>query len=103
MTFIKREGPKMSYQPSKAIHPGATVGRTLGKLGMSQKSLSERTGITEKHISGIINCDASITPETAALFANALGGAPSFWNSLQKNYEETKIRIENEQIAKKEV
>jgi HTH-type transcriptional regulator/antitoxin HigA len=93
----------MSYQPNKAIHPGSAVGRTLDKLGMSQKSLSERTGITEKHISAIINGDASITPETAALFANALGGKPSFWNNLQKNYEETKVRLENQELAAKEV
>ena len=93
----------MSYQPNKVIHPGTTVGRTLGKLGMSQKSLSERTGITEKHISAIINGDASITPETAALFANSLGGTASFWNNLQKNYEETKVRLENRRRAAQEI
>lgn len=93
----------MSYQPNKAIHPGVTVGRTLGSLGMSQKSLSERTGITEKHISSIINGESSLTSETAALFANALGGSASFWNNLQKNYEETKVHLENEQTAAQEV
>lgn len=93
----------MSYQPNKAIHPGVTVSHILVNLGMTQKSLSERTGITEKHISSIINGDASITPETAALFANALGGTPSFWNNLQKRYEETKVRLENEKFAQNEV
>lgn len=93
----------MSYQPNKAIHPGVTVGRTLAGLGMTQKSLSERTGITEKHISSIVNGEASITPDTAYLLANALGGSPSFWNNLQTNYEATKVRLENEKLAAAEV
>ncbi len=93
----------MSYQPNKAIHPGITVGRTLASLGMTQKSLAERTGVTEKHISSIINGDSSITPETALLFANALGGTPSFWSNLQSNYEAVRVRLENEKLAAQEI
>ena len=93
----------MSYQPNTAIHPGVTVGRTLASLGMTQKSLSERTGITEKHISSIINGEASITAEMAYLLANALGGSPSFWDNLQTNYDATKVRLENEKRAAAEV
>jgi len=89
----------MGYQPNKAIHPGSSVQRELDHLGMSQKRLAERTGLSEKHISQIINGEASITAETAFLFANALGGTASFWLNLDRNYRETLARIEQEQKA----
>jgi len=84
----------MVYQPSKAIHPGRTVERTLDSLGMTQKQLADRTGLSEKHISQITNGEASITADTALLFANALGGTESFWSNLDKNYRATLARIE---------
>ena len=62
----------MSFQPDKAIPPGFTLNKELEFEGMTQKSLSERTGLSEKHISQIINGEASITVETALLLENAL-------------------------------
>lgn len=93
----------MVYQPNKAIHPGSSVQRELDHLGMSQKRLAERTGLSEKHISQIINGEASITADTAFLFANALGGTSSFWLNLDRNYRETLARIEQEQKASEEL
>lgn len=68
---------------------------------MTQKSLSERTGLTEKHISKIINGEASVTVETALLLENALGGTASFWINLEKNYQETKARLERRNVSKR--
>lgn len=93
----------MVYQPSKAIHPGVTVQRTLDSLGMTQKRLAERTGLSEKHISQIINGEASITADTAFLLQNAIGASASFWLNLDKNYRETLARLEQEEKAKEEV
>jgi len=93
----------MVYQPSKAIHPGATVQRTLDSSGMTQKRLAERTGLSEKHISQIINGEASITADTAFLLQNAVGGTASFWLNLDKNYRETLARLEQEEKAFEEV
>jgi HTH-type transcriptional regulator/antitoxin HigA len=84
----------MSYTPSTKVHPGKIIARTLDREGMSQKNLSARTGLTEKHLSQIINGEATITIETALLFENALGGSASFWINLEKNYQEAKAREE---------
>src|SRR3989344_1265365 len=92
----------MVYKPSKAIHPGQAILNILEREGMTQKNLSERTGLTEKHLSQIINGSASITVETALLLENALGGSASFWINLEKNYQETKARIERSSSLKKE-
>lgn len=93
----------MVYNPNKAIHPGYTIAKVLAREGMTQKSLSERTGLTEKHLSQIINGEASITVETSLLLENALGGSASFWINLEKNYQETKARLERVSLIKKEV
>jgi HTH-type transcriptional regulator/antitoxin HigA len=93
----------MVYQPDKAIHPGKTVQKILDELNMTQKKLAERTGLSEKHISQIINGEASITADTAMLFENALGGSASFWINLDKNYRATFARLEQENKARSEV
>jgi HTH-type transcriptional regulator / antitoxin HigA len=93
----------MAYNPNKAIHPGHIVARSLDHVGMSQKNLADRTGLSEKHISQIINGEASITVETALLLENALGGSASFWVGLEKNFQETKARLERAALLKKEI
>jgi len=93
----------MSYIPNKAIHPGRIISEAIVRDGMTQKSLSERMGISEKHLSQIINGEASITVETSLLLENALGGAASFWTNLEKNYQETKARIERASSIKEEI
>ena len=92
----------MSYQPNIAIHPGRTILELLCREGMTQKSLSERTGTSEKHLSQIINGEASITVETALLLENALGGSASFGTNLEKNFQETRARIERIPLLRRE-
>jgi HTH-type transcriptional regulator / antitoxin HigA len=92
----------MTYIPNKAIHPGYTLAKALEREGMTQKNLCARTGLSEKHLSQIINGIASITVETALLLENALGGAASFWLNLEKNYQETRARLERVSLVKKE-
>ena len=93
----------MAYTPDKAIHPGRIIAETLVREGMTQKSLSERTGISEKHLSQVINGEASITVDTALSLENALGGSASFWINLEKNYQETKARLDRTALLKTEI
>jgi len=99
----KHENVVKSYIPNKAILPGRIIAKTLNREGMTQKGLCERMGISEKHLSQIINGEASITVETSLLLENALGGSASFWINLESNYQETMARIERLSLIKKEV
>src|SRR6202046_2404913 len=92
----------MAYTPNKAIHPGIFIARELARARMTQKQLSDRTGLSEKHISQIINGEASFSVETALLLENALGGSATFWINLEKNFQETKARIERTTLLKRE-
>ncbi len=84
---------KLSYNPNIAIHPGESLRDELEYLKLTQVELAKRTGLSEKHLSQIINGADPITPETAIKLERALGVSASFWNNLQKNYELIGARI----------
>ena len=93
----------MSFTPDYVIHPGESLLEALTDRSMTQSELSARTWLTEKHINQIINSKSPITPDTAILLQNALGISMTFWNNLQKNYDETLARLEAEQRIEEEL
>lgn len=94
---------KLAYNPDTAIHPGDSLKEELDFLHITQTELAKRTGLSEKHISQIINGEGPITPETAIKLERALGTPAAFWNNLQKNFELNTARIEAEEKLQKEV
>jgi addiction module HigA family antidote len=84
------------FIPDYAVPPGETLAETLKAIGMSQADLAERTGRPVKTINEIIKGKAAITPETALQLERVLGTSAGFWNNLERNYQETLARI-NEQ------
>ncbi len=96
---------KTRYQPTYAIPSGETLRETLETIGMTQAELANRTGRAKKMIDEIIAGKAAITAETALELERVLGIPASFWNSLERNYKETKARLKEEEelerIAKK--
>ena len=69
------------------IHPGETLAEVLEDREMTQKELSIRTGISEKHISTVINGQKNISSSFAKKLEYALGIETEFWMNLQANYE----------------
>ena len=43
-----------TFSPDYAVPPGETLQETIDALGLSQKELSERTGLADKTINQII-------------------------------------------------
>ncbi len=93
----------LSYNPNFAVHPGESLKDELEFLKVSQVELAQRTGISEKHISQIINGESPITPETAIKLERAINGSGDFWNTLQKNYDATMARIQAEDRLTNEI
>jgi len=69
------------------IHPGETLSEVIEDRGMTQSELAVRTGMTEKHISTVINGSKGISAVFAKRLEFALGIEASFWMNLQANYE----------------
>lgn len=76
------------------IHPGETLQEVLEDRKMTQKELSVRTGVTEKHISEIVNGKKNISSSFAKKLEYALGIKASFWMNLQANYDQELLEFE---------
>lgn len=79
-----------------AIPPGETIREQLDIKQMSQKEFSCRMGITEKHISRLINGKVELTSEMALRLESVLGMSASFWLKLEKLFREDLARVEQE-------
>ncbi len=73
---------RYGYEPDYAVPPGQTLQDTIDSLGMDQKELATRTGLTPKTINLVINGNAPITQETAILLERATGVPARMWNNL---------------------
>ncbi len=85
---------KYAFKPDYVVPPGATLRETLETKGIAQSDLADRTGLTEKTISQIVNGVAPVTYETAEKLELALGIPASFWNQREMTYRAGLLRIE---------
>ena len=88
-----------------ATPPGATIKEQLLDRGLSQKEFSVRMGMSEKHISKLINGEVQLTPDVAVRLEMVLGIPAKFWNKLESTYREklVKANAENDMDADKEL
>lgn len=84
-----------------ATPPGATIKEQLVDRSMSQKEFAVRMGMSEKHISRLINGEVQLTPDVAMRLEMVLGLPAHFWSNLENIYREKliKAQAENEMDA----
>jgi addiction module HigA family antidote len=82
MTAKARE----AFSPDYSVHPGEILGETLQARSISQAEFASRCGLSEKHVSQIINGKASISSETALAFERVLGMRASLWMNLESSH-----------------
>ncbi|MCA9925549.1 MAG: HigA family addiction module antidote protein [Anaerolineales bacterium] len=85
------------FRPDYVSLPGETLLEVLESLDMSQAELARRMGRPKKTINEIIQGKAAITPETSLQLEFVLGVPASFWNNRERQYQENKARIEEEE------
>ena len=91
-----------TYFPDRPIHPGAILSDTLDFLSLSVSETAERTGISQKHLSNIINGKALITAETALKLEKVTQTPASTWANLSSHYQGSLARIEEKQSIAEE-
>lgn len=85
---------RYAYEPQYAVPPGRTLQETIDALGMGQRDLATRTGLSCKHINQIIQGSAPITHETAVRLEQVTGVPARMWNNLEVNYREQLAKLE---------
>ncbi len=73
--------------PFVATHPGELIKDELKERGLTQKQLSEMTGIKASVISETINGKRSISMNVAVALEKALGIPAEMWMNLQTQYD----------------
>ena len=69
-------------------HPGdVLLEEFLIPMGISQVALAKHLGIPVQRVNEIVRGKRGVTPDTAWLFAQALGTTPEFWINLQSAYD----------------
>ena len=77
---------------SMLIHPGEMIKDEIEARGLSQKKLSELTGISATVVNEILNGKRSVSTEYALLFEAALGIDADIWIGLQTEYDKQKAK-----------
>ncbi len=85
-----------------AIPPGYTIREQLDNREMSQKEFAIRMGMSEKHISRLINGKVELTPDVALKLESVLGIPANFWMNLESLYREDCARVEQELSIEKD-
>ncbi len=86
-----------------AIPPGETVKELLEDRGMSQKELAFRIGMSEKHISKLINGEVQLTVDMARRLEMALGPSVQFWCKLEAFYREDLLKANEENAMEADI
>lgn len=79
-----------------AVPPGETIREQLDNRGMSQKEFALRMGMSEKHMSHLINGKVELTPEVSLRLESVLGIPAKFWTNLESAYRERLARVNEE-------
>ena len=69
-------------------HPGEVLlEEFLKPMGVSQNAFARHLKVPFRRINEIVNAKRAISPETAQLFAMALGTSVELWVGLQSQYD----------------
>ena len=86
-----------------AVPPGMTIKEVLEDHHMTQKELAVRLGLSEKHISKLINGEVPLTQDVAIRLERVLDIEASFWNGLEAAYREAIVKVEYENSIDEEI
>jgi addiction module HigA family antidote len=85
---------KYEFEPDYAVPPGDTLLEVMESLGMSQKELAIRTGLTEQTLTRIFKGEQPVSYETANRLELVTQVPARFWNNLEAQYREQIVKLE---------
>ena len=84
---------KYGFAPDYAVPPGKTLKEIMVSLGMSQRELAMRTGLTVQTLIRIFKGEQPISYETANRLELVTGMPARYWNNLELQYQEQLARL----------
>ena len=96
------EKTRNRYNPSVVPHPGLTLEDFLEDRAMSQKELSDRTGLSTKAINELIKGKTLMRRDTAELLEPIFGLPASFWLDKVNRYQEYLSVIKKSEVSEEQ-
>ena len=87
--------------PAEVFPPGEFLREELEAREWSQQELADILGRPARLISEVIAGKRAITPETARGLADAFGISAEYWMNLESQYQLSKVKIDNNNVARK--
>ncbi|MEI8376142.1 MAG: helix-turn-helix domain-containing protein [Planctomycetota bacterium] len=94
MTQASNSNKRYPYEPDYAVAPGCTLQETINSLGIDQRELALRAGLSAKHVNQIIMGIVPLTQDTAIRLERVTGVPARMWNNLESQYREQVARLE---------
>lgn len=91
------------YDPDYAVRPGETLQETIDALGIDQRELAKRAGLSAKHVNQVIKGVAPITQDTAIRLERVTGVPARMWNNLEANYREQLARLQQKKRLQRDL
>jgi transcriptional regulator with XRE-family HTH domain len=88
---------KYEFKPDYAVPPGDTLLEVMESLGMTQKELAIRTGLTEQTLTRIFKGEQPVSYETANRLELVTQVPARLWNNLEAQYREQIVKLEERQ------
>ncbi|MDH2400449.1 helix-turn-helix domain-containing protein [Bradyrhizobium sp. SSUT18] len=85
---------------AEVFPPGEFLADELEARGWTQTEFAEIIGRSQKLVNDVILAKRSVTPETAADFAAALGTSPQLWMNLETSWQLSKVPPRDDSIAR---
>ena len=83
----------VGFNPDYAVHPGEVLRETLDEGHLTQVQIAEACGVSQKHISEVVNGKAGIRASLAIALERALHVDARFWCRLQADWEVHRARL----------
>ena len=79
------------------VAPGEIIKEYLDARGLTQKEVSKRTGVSERHLSQLLNGKTRLTEDMALKLEKVMPDVPaSFWLNYEVKYQEYLAREREE-------
>jgi len=78
----------------RPISPGEILREQLEELDMSANALAQALDVPTNRITGILNAERELTPDTALRLERYFGTSAKFWLNLQTTYALRKAEID---------
>lgn len=87
--------------PAEVFPPGEFLREELDARTWSQQELADILDRPPRLISELIAGKRAVTPETAKGLADAFGTSPDYWMNLESQYQLSKVKVPNDNVARK--